>query len=112
MCIKGSVFFTILIVECSYMNLGIAIRTTLENSLTVHYCGLIQALVNKSSSVVKDLDPANDLTFLRIRSKKSEIMVAPRMSTRIWTYFRLCARFISLTFFSERDLLLIVIQKA
>jgi len=27
--------------------------------------------------VVRDLDPQNDLTFLRIRSKKHEIMVAP-----------------------------------
>jgi len=26
---------------------------------------------------VRDLDPTNDLTFLRIRSKKHEIMVAP-----------------------------------
>ncbi|CDS43359.1 dynein light chain [Echinococcus multilocularis] len=68
---------------------GIAIRTTLENSLTVHYCGLIQALLNKSFSVVKDLDPTNDLTFLRIRSKKNEIMVAP-----------------------QREYVLIVIQKA
>ncbi|VDM16805.1 unnamed protein product [Hydatigera taeniaeformis] len=76
-------------VKFSYVYPGIAIRTTLENSLTVHYCGLIQALMNKSSSVVKDLDPTNDLTFLRIRSKKNEIMVAP-----------------------QRDLLLIVIQKA
>ena len=28
-------------------------------------------------SVVRDIDPQNDLTFLRIRSKKHEIMVAP-----------------------------------
>jgi dynein light chain roadblock-type len=31
----------------------------------------------KARSVVRDLDPTNDLTFLRIRSKKHEIMVAP-----------------------------------
>ena len=36
---------------------------------------------------VRDLDPTNDLTFLRVRSKKHEIIVAP-----------------------ERDYLLIVIQ--
>jgi len=27
--------------------------------------------------VVRDLDPQNDLTFLRIRTKKHEIMIAP-----------------------------------
>jgi dynein light chain roadblock-type len=26
---------------------------------------------------VRDIDPTNDLTFLRIRSKKHEIMVTP-----------------------------------
>lgn len=34
-------------------------------------------LSDKARSVVRDLDPGNDLTFLRIRSKKHEIMVAP-----------------------------------
>ena len=28
-------------------------------------------------NVVRDIDPTNDLTFLRIRSKKNEIMVSP-----------------------------------
>lgn len=27
--------------------------------------------------MVRDLDPQNDLTFLRIRTKKHEIMIAP-----------------------------------
>ncbi|XP_037085782.1 dynein light chain roadblock-type 2 [Pollicipes pollicipes] len=56
---------------------GIPIRTTLENSLTVQYSGLISQLTDKARSTVRDLDPTNDLTFLRIRSKKHEIMVAP-----------------------------------
>ena len=34
-------------------------------------------LTSKARSVVRDIDPTNDLTFLRIRSKKHEIMVAP-----------------------------------
>lgn len=45
--------------------------------MTVQYAGLISSLVDKARSVVRDLDAANDLTFLRIRSKKHEIMVAP-----------------------------------
>ncbi|XP_025115180.1 dynein light chain roadblock-type 2-like [Pomacea canaliculata] len=56
---------------------GIPIRTTLDNSTTVQYAGLLTALVAKARSVVRDLDPSNDLSFLRIRSKKSEIMCAP-----------------------------------
>ncbi|XP_037085240.1 dynein light chain roadblock-type 2-like [Pollicipes pollicipes] len=56
---------------------GIPIRSTMENSLTVQYSGLISQLNDKARSTVRDLDPTNDLTFLRIRSKKHEIMVAP-----------------------------------
>jgi len=56
---------------------GIPIKTTLDNTTTVQYAGLISSLSDKARSVVRDLDPSNDLTFLRIRSKKHEIMVAP-----------------------------------
>ncbi|XP_052818713.1 dynein light chain roadblock-type 2-like isoform X1 [Mya arenaria] len=56
---------------------GIPIRTTMDNSTTVQYAGLIHQLAAKARSTVRDLDPQNDLTFLRIRSKKHEIMVAP-----------------------------------
>ncbi|TPP63887.1 Dynein-associated protein Roadblock [Fasciola gigantica] len=49
----------------------------MDNATTVQYCGLIQQLTSKARSAVRDLDPSNDLTFLRIRSKKNEIMVAP-----------------------------------
>lgn len=57
--------------------LGIPVKTTLDNSTTVQYAGLIHSLTAKARSTVRDLDPQNDLTFLRIRSKKHEIMVAP-----------------------------------
>ena len=52
-------------------------KSTLDNTTTVQYAGLISQLADKARSVVRDLDPTNDLTFLRIRSKKHEIMVAP-----------------------------------
>lgn len=60
---------------------GIPIRSTLDNSTTVQYAGLISQLAAKARSTVRDIDPSNDLTFLRIRSKKHEIMVAPGMYT-------------------------------
>ncbi|TPX34205.1 hypothetical protein SmJEL517_g03100 [Synchytrium microbalum] len=56
---------------------GIPIRTTLDAEKTVQHAALITQLTAKARSVVRDLDPQNDLTFLRIRSKKHEIMVAP-----------------------------------
>ncbi|XP_061591955.1 dynein light chain roadblock-type 2-like [Cololabis saira] len=56
---------------------GVPIRTTLDNSSTVQYAGLIQQLVIAARNTVGNLDPTNDLTFLRLRSKKNEIMVAP-----------------------------------
>ena len=43
----------------------------------MQYAGLLHQLTSKARSVVRDIDPQNDLTFLRIRSKKHEIMVAP-----------------------------------
>lgn len=61
----------------SLIFVGIPIRSTLDNSTTVQYAGLISQLAAKARSTVRDIDPSNDLTFLRIRSKKHEIMVAP-----------------------------------
>ena len=37
----------------------------------------ITNLAKKARSVVRDLNPMNDLTFFRVRSKNREIMVAP-----------------------------------
>eukprot|EP00919_Chromeraceae_sp_WS-2016_P024656 GHVR01058245.1.p2 GENE.GHVR01058245.1~~GHVR01058245.1.p2 ORF type:complete len:102 (+),score=17.08 GHVR01058245.1:21-326(+) len=56
---------------------GVPIRSTLEDKDTLQYSALISQLSAKARSVVRDLDPQNDLTFLRVRSKKFEIMVAP-----------------------------------
>ena len=56
---------------------GIPIRSTLEQTLSTNYAAHIMSLASKARSAVRTLDPQNDLTFLRIRSKKHEIMVAP-----------------------------------
>jgi len=67
---------------------GIPIRTTLDNSTTVQYASLLSSLAAQARNCVRDTDPQNDLTFLRVRSKKHEILVAPGNSiviaTRIW----------------------------
>mmetsp|Transcript_11434 Transcript_11434/g.42693 ORF Transcript_11434/g.42693 Transcript_11434/m.42693 type:complete len:99 (-) Transcript_11434:584-880(-) len=67
---------------------GIPIRSTLSTEVTDSYAGLIAQLTYKASSVVRTLDETDGLTFLRIRSNKEEIMIAP-----------------------DRDYLLIVIQR-
>ncbi|CEM25122.1 unnamed protein product [Vitrella brassicaformis CCMP3155] len=56
---------------------GVPIRSTLDSKMTLQYSALISQLATKARSVVRDLDPQNDLTFLRVRSRKHEIMVAP-----------------------------------
>lgn len=56
---------------------GVPIRSTLDNKATLQYSTLISQLAAKARLVVRELDPQNDLSFLRIRSKKHEIMVAP-----------------------------------
>ncbi|XP_059474673.1 dynein light chain roadblock-type 2-like isoform X3 [Neocloeon triangulifer] len=56
---------------------GIPIKSTMDNTSTVQYAGLVSQLADKARSVVRDLDPTNDLTFLRVRTKKHEIMLAP-----------------------------------
>ncbi|KAH9507783.1 Dynein light chain roadblock-type 2 [Bulinus truncatus] len=57
-------------------NEGIPIKTTLDNSTTVQYIGLFTNLIARARSTVRDLDPQNDLLFLRIGSVKYEIMCA------------------------------------
>ncbi|BES99738.1 Robl_LC7 [Nesidiocoris tenuis] len=56
---------------------GVPIKSTLDNTTTVQYAALMTQLCDKSRSAIRDLDPTNDLTFLRLRSKKHEIMIAP-----------------------------------
>ena len=70
---------------------GIPIRHSFEDAdrqLAIQYAGLLQQMAMKARSAVKEIDPNNDLIFLRLRSKKHEILIAP-----------------------EREYLLIVIQE-
>ncbi|KAI8096126.1 hypothetical protein BDF21DRAFT_374731 [Thamnidium elegans] len=58
-------------------NEGQAIRSTLDQELTKKYGQLISSLVEQTRTTVATLDDQNDLTFLRVRTKKHEIMIAP-----------------------------------
>lgn len=56
---------------------GIPIRSTMDTATTAQYAGLIHQLSVTARSIIRDIDSQNDLTFLRIRSRKNEILVAP-----------------------------------
>lgn len=56
---------------------NVPIRSTLDLGTTLAYSNIISQLTVKARSIVRDLDPTDDLGFLRIRSKRYEIMVAP-----------------------------------
>mmetsp|Transcript_15700 Transcript_15700/g.37237 ORF Transcript_15700/g.37237 Transcript_15700/m.37237 type:complete len:101 (+) Transcript_15700:3-305(+) len=58
-------------------NDGVPLKSTLSAEQTTQYASLFSQLSSKARSVVRTLDATNDLTFLRVRSKKHEIMVAP-----------------------------------
>lgn len=69
---------TILVYALSVvLRVGIPIRTTMDNATTVQYAGLVHQLTAKARITVRDLDPQNHLKFLRIRTTKHEIMIAP-----------------------------------
>ena len=73
------------IVICN--NEAVPLRSTFDAQTTTKHVANLLPLAQRARSVVRDLDPQNDLTFLRVRTKKHEIMIAP-----------------------ERDFMLVVIQ--
>lgn len=56
---------------------GIPIRTTLAQSKTALYVGLIHSFVAKTKSAIKEIDHQNDLSFIRLRSRNDEILISP-----------------------------------
>jgi len=63
-----------------FLIVGIPIRSSLDTSLTQQYAALIKSLSDKARSVIRDIDPTNELVFFRMRTKKHEILVAPGIS--------------------------------
>jgi len=56
---------------------GVAVRTTMDATITNQYCAVLTRLNDQCRAAVRDLDPTNDITFLRMRTKKNELLVAP-----------------------------------
>ena len=49
----------------------------IQAEVTEKYAELMPDLASMARSLVRDLDPQNDLEFLRMRSKENEIMISP-----------------------------------
>jgi len=58
-------------------NDGHAIRSNFSPEDTENYASLVSQLALKAAGVVRTLDESDELAFLRVRSKKHEIMIAP-----------------------------------
>jgi len=58
-------------------NEGIPIKSTLDSTSTVQYSAEVSQLAERAKCLVRDLDPTNELTFVRIASRKHEVLVAP-----------------------------------
>lgn len=62
---------------------GSSVRSTMTKAEDSKLTGYINQLVDKARSVVRDVDPANDMTLLRFTLKRHEILVAPGKNFRI-----------------------------
>ncbi|KAJ1974584.1 hypothetical protein H4R35_003540 [Dimargaris xerosporica] len=58
-------------------NEGAIIKSTIEEELSAKYAKLMARLVDTTRDTVHQLDSQNDLAFLRVRTKKHEIMLSP-----------------------------------
>lgn len=56
---------------------GLAIKTTMNQNETIEYGSLITQFTTKAQLTIKSLHEKEDITFIRIRSKLHEIMIAP-----------------------------------
>ena len=53
------------------------VRSTLESYLSAQYSVMVSKLSERANAIVRDLDPSNELTYLRLRSRKHEVLIAP-----------------------------------
>lgn len=56
---------------------GLVLRSNVDITTTKLYAVQYQKLIKMAHSAVRELDPENELRFIRVRNKQHEIMVAP-----------------------------------
>merc|ERR1711953_943082 len=54
---------------------GACIKSTLDPSTTSQYSSILGSLVTQATTMFKEVDPGNDVTFMRVRTKKCQFMV-------------------------------------
>ena len=62
---------------------GSLIRDVQQGPETIRLTNCVNELVDKARNVVRDVDPANDMTFMRITLRQHEILIAPGKDSRI-----------------------------
>jgi dynein light chain roadblock-type len=58
-------------------SIGEVMRSTLDEYTGKHWATTIMQLAARARSVVRDMDPQNDLAFIKVKTKLYDIMVAP-----------------------------------
>lgn len=58
-------------------NEGVPMCSTFDNTTTLTYATSFTPLIEKFRSSVRDIDVTDDLIYLRIKTKKNEILIAP-----------------------------------
>lgn len=54
---------------------GHPIKSTMDDATSLQYAGLFGQLIDKTRSAVQSLDPNDEMEFIRIRSRKHEVIV-------------------------------------
>ncbi|XP_028408970.1 dynein light chain roadblock-type 2-like [Dendronephthya gigantea] len=58
-------------------NDGYPIRSSLDSATTINYLENFGSLIELARYTVKNMDPSDELNFLRMRTKDYEVMIAP-----------------------------------
>ena len=61
----------------SFVLTGATLQTTLSEEQTAEHAAMLSQLTTRASNLVRDLDPTDELSMLRVRSRNREIMIAP-----------------------------------
>ena len=56
---------------------GITIRSSMSNEVASQYAYLANVITQKARKMINDFDTHNQVSLLRIRTKKNEIIIAP-----------------------------------
>ncbi|EDO41356.1 predicted protein [Nematostella vectensis] len=56
---------------------GKVLRTSMDTTTTNQYANMCKNLASMARGTVRDVDPADDLLILRVRTKEHEVIIAP-----------------------------------